>query len=330
MIKLIKRIFGFSIRLIVTMIGMIVLVVILENMGIYIIDTDNEESIFVGLIFFIAAFWCVHKWNNEGKVSNDSQLSEKQTKRKKRENESAESVEQEIIEKEKEIIEVVKSEKEKEESNKKPLEWEKEIYYKMKKLSVKEAINFKNNQLAEGNPTDEQRNYMNNIVSEKRREEKVKKGENATKQKKDFFNENNLTILPNGNIRDENFEEYELEEERGDFIVYKPEGMRGKRAYIKTDAENYLAWSGPIKIADKSKFLRGDLEKAKEEVKSSQETAVNEKEDENIEPPQEETEINDATEDIGAKLEKLTKLYEEGILTKEEFQKKSDALISQI
>ena len=51
-----------------------------------------------------------------------------------------------------------------------------------------------------------------------------------------------------------------------DFIVYKPEGMKGKRAYIKTDGENYLDWSGPIKKADKSKFLRGDFEKAKEEA----------------------------------------------------------------
>ena len=170
--------------------------------------------------------------------------------------------------------------------------------------------------------------------------EKIKKEQEYIQNKIDFFKENELIFLPKGDkggleypklfIRDENFEEYELEEERGDFIVYKPEGLRGKRAYIKTDGENYLAWSGPIKIADKSKFLRGDFEKAKEEVKSSQGTAINEKEDENIEPPQEETEINDATEDIGAKLEKLTKLYEEGILTKEEFQKKSDALISQI
>ena len=79
--------------------------------------------------------------------------------------------------------------------------------------------------------------------------------------KENFYDDNNLTVLPNGNLRDENFEEYELEEERGDFIVYKPEGMRGKRAYIKTDGENYLAWSGPIKTADKSKFLRGDLDK---------------------------------------------------------------------
>ena len=71
-------------------------------------------------------------------------------------------------------------------------------------------------------------------------------------------------------------------------------------------------------------------ELSKEKVKSSQETVVNEKEDENIEPPHEETEINDATEDIGAKLEKLTKLYNEGVLSKEELKKKSDELISQI
>mgnify|MGYP001287206574 CR=1 FL=1 len=136
-----------------------------------------------------------------------------------------------------------------------------------------------------------------------------------------FLSENNLTILPNGNIRDENFEEYELEEERGDFIVYKPEGMRGKRAYIKTDGENYLAWSGPIKIADKSKFLRGDFEKAKEEMPSSEKTTVQEKEEENREVKQEEeAETNGAAGDISSKLEKLTKLYEEGILTKEELK----------
>jgi len=52
-----------------------------------------------------------------------------------------------------------------------------------------------------------------------------------------FLSDNNLTILPNGKMRDENYEEYELEEGSVDFIVYKPEGMRGMRAYIKTDSE---------------------------------------------------------------------------------------------
>ena len=107
------------------------------------------------------------------------------------------------------------------------------------------------------------------------------------KQKELFLSENKLTILPNGNIRDENFEEYELEEERGDFIVYKPEGMRGKRAYIKTDGKNYLAWAGPIKIADKSKFLRGDFEKAKEESQPIEEATVQEQEVKNLEVKQE-------------------------------------------
>ncbi len=82
---------------------------------------------------------------------------------------------------------------------------------------------------------------------------------------KKFLLDNNLMVLPNGHLRDENYEEYELKEESVDFIVYKPEGMRGMRAYIKTDSEkNYLAWSGPIKIADKSKFLRGDFENTEE------------------------------------------------------------------
>ena len=146
-----------------------------------------------------------------------------------------------------------------------------------------------------------------------------------------FLSENKLTILPNGNIRDENFEEYELEEERVDFIVYKPEGMRGMRAYIKTDGENYLAWSGPIKIADKSRFLRGDFEKAKEESQPIEEAPAEEQEVENIEVKQEkESETSDANLDITARLNKITKLYDDGKLTKEEYQKKSAELISQM
>ena len=150
------------------------------------------------------------------------------------------------------------------------------------------------------------------------------------KQKELFLSENKLTILPNGNIRDENFEEYELEEGRGDFIVYKPEGMRGKRAYIKTDGKNYLAWSGPIKIADKSKFLRGDFEKATEESQPIEEATVQEQEVENIEVKQEKELETDATMSISERLNKLTKLYDEGKLTKEEYQKKSGELISQM
>ena len=107
--------------------------------------------------------------------------------------------------------------------------------------------------------------------------------------------------------------------------------MKGKRAYIKTDGENYLAWSGPIKVADKSKFLRGDFEKAKEESQPIEEVPVQEQEVENIEVKQEkESETSDATMSISERLNNLTKLYDEGILTKEEYQKKSAELISQI
>jgi hypothetical protein len=150
-----------------------------------------------------------------------------------------------------------------------------------------------------------------------------------------FFIENKLTILKNGNLRDENFEEYELEEERGDFIVYKPEGMRGKKAYIKTDGENYLAWSGPIKIEHKSNFLRGDLDKVEEESQPIEEAPVQEKEVENIEAVVEveqeqenESETTDSNMSLSERLNKLTKLYDEGILTKEELQKKTTELMS--
>ena len=43
-----------------------------------------------------------------------------------------------------------------------------------------------------------------------------------------------------------------------------------------------------------------------------------------------ESESSDAPLDISSRLEKLTKLHEEGILTKEEYQKKSHELIDKI
>ena len=106
--------------------------------------------------------------------------------------------------------------------------------------------------------------------------------------------------------------------------------MKGKRAYIKTDSEkNYLAWSGPIVLKDKAAFLRGDLDKIEEESQPSEETTVQEQEVENIEVKQEkESETSDATMSISERLNNLTKLYDEGILTKEELQKKTAELMS--
>ena len=105
--------------------------------------------------------------------------------------------------------------------------------------------------------------------------------------------------------------------------------MKGKRPYIKTDGENYLDWSGPIKKADKSKFLRGDFEKAKEESQPIDEAPAQEQEVENLEVKQEnESESSDANLSISERLNKITKLYDEGILTKEEYQKKSGELMS--
>jgi len=153
---------------------------------------------------------------------------------------------------------------------------------------------------------------------EERKEAERKRRFNEMKE--NFYDDNNLTVLPNGNIRDENFEEYKLEEERVDFIVYMPEGMKGKRAYIKTDGENYLEWSGPIKKADKSNFLRGDFEKVKEESQPIEETTIQEKKGDKI----------DATDEIVSSIEKLKELLDKGILTEEEYQKKKDELVSRI
>ena len=163
-----------------------------------------------------------------------------------------------------------------------------------------------------------------------------------TEQHEAFLQENKLTQLTKNNkhtwstpidLRDSDYEEYELEKDNfdiagyKDFIVYKPEGMKGKRAYIKTDAENnYLAWSGPIAVADKSKFLRGDLDKVEEESQPSEETAVQEA----VNRLNKEVGKNDATDDIVSKIKKLKELLDEGILTEEEYQKKKDELVSQI
>ena len=58
---------------------------------------------------------------------------------------------------------------------------------------------------------------------------------------------------------------------------------------------------------------------------------MQEQEVENIEVKQEkESESSDANLSISERLNKITKLYDEGILTKEEYQKKSAELISQI
>jgi hypothetical protein len=56
---------------------------------------------------------------------------------------------------------------------------------------------------------------------------------------------------------------------------------------------------------------------------------VQEQEVENIEVKQEkESETSDATMSISERLNNLTKLYDEGILTKEELQKKTAELMS--
>ena len=78
MIKIIKRTIGFFIRFVISMVVIALLTVILEEMGIYKVDTEDEKSIIVGLIFVIAGYWSVQKWKNEGKISSDSQLSAKQ------------------------------------------------------------------------------------------------------------------------------------------------------------------------------------------------------------------------------------------------------------
>ena len=58
---------------------------------------------------------------------------------------------------------------------------------------------------------------------------------------------------------------------------------------------------------------------------------MQEQEVENIEVKQEkELESSDANLDITARLNKITKLYDDGKLTKEEYQKKSAELISQM
>jgi len=118
----------------------------------------------------------------------------------------------------------------------------------------------------------------------KREEEERKEAESKIRfddMQEKFYEENDLEELQNGNLRDSDYQEYELVEYRQDFIEYKPEGLKGKRAYIKfewgegdANYQNYLAWSGPITKGDKAKFLSGDFEKVKEESQPITEDAT--------------------------------------------------------
>ena len=69
------------------------------------------------------------------------------------------------------------------------------------------------------------------------------------------------------------------------------------------------------------------LDKIEEESQPKEEAPVQEKE--NVEVKQEkELESSDANMSISERLEKLTKLYEEGELTEEEYKQKTNELIS--
>ena len=64
------------------------------------------------------------------------------------------------------------------------------------------------------------------------------------------------------------------------------------------------------------------MDKVEEESRLSEETTVKEKEDA--------TAKSESSEDIVSRIETLKKLFDEGILTEEEYQKKKDELVSQI
>ena len=63
-------------------------------------------------------------------------------------------------------------------------------------------------------------------------------------------------------------------------------------------------------------------EDGNEDVRTSEETTVKEKEDA--------TAKSESSKDIVSRLETLKKLFDEGILTEEEYQKKKDELVSQL
>jgi hypothetical protein len=195
-----------------------------------------------------------------------------------------------------------------------------------KEVSEKEKMH------AEG--VDEQRKQFGSKLSDIT--DRNSRYEEFKERKEKFYKDNGLTIKKNGNLRDSDYQEYEEVESSDDYIEFKPEGLRAKRAFIKiakSEIENemeYLAWSGPIDLSDKAAFLRGDFKKAEEESQPVEEAPVQEQEVENIEVKQEKESETDATMSISERLNELTKLYDEGILTKEELKKKSDELISQM
>lgn len=58
-----------------------------------------------------------------------------------------------------------------------------------------------------------------------------------------FLDRNNLTLSGNSNLHDSNYQKYRKGDSTKDFIEFKPEGMRGMRAYLKVNNEGYfLDW----------------------------------------------------------------------------------------
>ena len=182
---------------------------------------------------------------------------------------------------------------------------------------------FKNNEIIDGKKFSADSNiiaYINEGIE-------ISKNEY---EKKLFYENNNLIVLKNGNLRDENYEEYEFEEKCDDYIVYKPEGMRGKKAFIKIDTEdNYLEWSGPIHLKNKSKFLKGDFKDNTEindyVVSNNEEVAANKKfnlESNNVE------ESNDL--DINSELIKISEQFENKEINEDQFKELSENLLKKL
>ena len=98
--------------------------------------------------------------------------------------------------------------------------------------------------------------------------------------------------------------------------------MRGKR-YIKLDDDkNFLKWSRPIEIIDKSRFLSGKLADAPKQNQSSKNNERKERDTTK--------QSSQSGDDLVSRLKKLKTLYEEGILTEEEYQTKKNDLVDQI
>jgi hypothetical protein len=138
------------------------------------------------------------------------------------------------------------------------------------------------------------------------------------------------------NYRDSDYQEYRLENIGGDLIELFPEGIRGKRAYIKFDNHGcFTDWSGMIKQVEKKDFLSGKISKAIKVEENGKPLEKVENDNINLNGDNKSTERSESESngneiDSFEKLTSLKKLFDSGVLNESEYNEKKEILLEEL